>query len=140
MIENILLATDGSSTGERATNFAASLALRYRAKVTIVHAYTPVPACSDAPNHNWALYETFDVAKSLLEDVAGRLQEMGVAEVESIALEGPAVNVILGVAETCQADLIVVGARGISTWQGIPMGSVSLSVTQRSAAPVLVVK
>lgn len=140
MIENILLATDGSGSGERATKFAASLALRYHARVTVVHAFTPLPRYSDLLNYNKTLYETSEAAQSLLEDVASRLREMGVGEVEVIAHEGPAVNVILGVAETCQADLIVLGARGLSTWQGIPMGSVSLSVTQRAEVPVLVVK
>jgi nucleotide-binding universal stress UspA family protein len=48
--------------------------------------------------------------------------------------------VILGIAETRHIDLIVIGARGLSTWQGILLGSVSMAVAQRAECPVLVVK
>lgn len=140
MIKNILLATDGSGPAKQAAEFTASLAVRFRAKVTVLHAYTPVPAYLGEPNFSRAFYETFDEAKALVEDAAGRLHDMGVSEVESEVIEGPAANAILGVAETRKPGLIVIGARGLSTWQGLLMGSVSLSVTQRAECPVLVVK
>lgn len=47
---------------------------------------------------------------------------------------------ILNVAEARKPDLLVVGARGLGTWQGIFLGSVSMAVTQRAECPVLVVK
>ena len=140
MIENILLAIDGSRSAKQATEFAASLALRFRAKVTVLHAYTPVPAYLGEPNYSQVFYESLNGAKALAEDTASRLHDMGIAEVETEVIEGPAVNAILGVAETRKPDLIVIGARGLSTWQGLLMGSVSLSVTQRAECPVLVVK
>lgn len=140
MIENILLATDGSSPAKQAVEFAASLALRFRAMVTVLHAYTPIPAYLGEPNFNRAFYETIDEAKALLEATAGRLHDMGVAEMETEVIEGPAANAVLGIAETRKPDIIVMGARGLSTWQGLLMGSVSLSVTQRAECPVLVVK
>jgi nucleotide-binding universal stress UspA family protein len=140
VIENILLATDGSKPAERASDFAASLALRYRAKVTVVHAFIPVPAYLGEPTYNRALYETLDTAQALVEDAADRLHELGVNAVETEFIEGPPANVILGVAETRKPDLIVIGARGLSTWQGILIGSVSQAVVQRAECPVLVVK
>jgi len=140
MIENILLATDGSRPAKQATEFAASLALRFRAKVTVLHAYTPVPAYLGEPNYSQVFYESLNGAKALAEDTASRLHDMGVHQVETEVIEGPAANAILGVAETRKPDIIVIGARGLSTWQGLLMGSVSLSVTQRAECPVLVVK
>jgi nucleotide-binding universal stress UspA family protein len=140
MIENILLATDGSRPAKQAAEFAASLALRFRAKVTVLHAYTPVPAYLGEPNYSQVFYESLNGAKALAEDTASRLHDMGIAEVETEVIEGPAANAILGVAETRKPDIIVIGARGLSTWQGLLMGSVSLSVTQRAECPVLVVK
>jgi nucleotide-binding universal stress UspA family protein len=140
MIENILLATDGSRPARQAAEFAASLALRFRAKVTVLHAYTPVPADLGEQNYSRAFYESPDQAKALAEDTAGRLHDMGVVGVETEVIEGPAANVVLGIAETRKPDILVIGARGLSTWQGLLMGSVSLSVTQRAECPVLVVK
>ena len=140
MIQNILLATDGSAAAERAADYAASLAIRFLGKVTVLHAYTPVPGHLGEPNYNRALYENLDEARSVVERAAERLRALGVSEVETDLVEGPPANVILGVAETRQPDLIVIGARGLSTWQGMLMGSVSMAVTQRTERPVLVVK
>ena len=75
-----------------------------------------------------------------MEDAAGHLHDMGIVDVATEVIEGPAINALLGVAETRKPDIIVIGARGLSTWQGLLMGSVSLSVTQRAECPVLVVK
>ena len=140
MIASILLATDGSRPAKQAAEFAASLALRFQAKVTVLHAYTPVPAYLGEPNYSRAFYETLDEVNALVEDTASRLHDMGVVEVVTEVIEGPAANAIIGVAETRKPDIIVIGARGLSTWQGLLMGSVSLSVTQRAECPVLVVK
>jgi len=140
MIEHILLATDGSRPAKQAAEFAASLALRFRAKVTVFHAYTSAPAYLGEPNYSRAFYQTLDEAKALVEDAAGHLHDMGIVEVATEVIEGPAINALLGVAETRKPDIIVIGARGLSTWQGLLMGSVSLSVTQRAECPVLVVK
>lgn len=139
MIENILLATDGSRPAKQAAEFAASLALRFRAKVIVLHAYTPVPAYLGEPNYSRAFYETIDDANAVVEETAGRLHDMGV-EVKTELIEGPPANAILGIAETRKPDIIVIGARGLSTWQGLLMGSVSLSIIQRAECPVLVVK
>lgn len=140
MIRNILLATDGSLPAERATDFVASLALRFKTHVMVLHAYTPIPAYSGEPNYRRSFYETLEEARSLVEKAAKRLNELGLEEVDTDIVEGPAANVILGVAESSAADLIVLGARGLGTWQGILLGSVSMSVTQRSECPVLIIK
>jgi nucleotide-binding universal stress UspA family protein len=65
---------------------------------------------------------------------------MGVPDVDIDTAEGPAASVILNVAESRKPDLLVEGARGLGTWQGIILGSVSMAVTQRAECPVLVVK
>jgi|DewCreStandDraft_1066081.scaffolds.fasta_scaffold00827_11 nucleotide-binding universal stress UspA family protein len=140
MIQSILYATDGSAPAERAGDFVASLAVRYGARVTVLHAYTPVPAYLGEPNYSRTLYKTLEEAEALVADVARRLRELGVAEVETEVVEGPAADAILNVAEVRKPDLIVVGARGLGTWRGLILGSVSMAVTQRAECPVLVVK
>jgi nucleotide-binding universal stress UspA family protein len=140
MINNILLATDGSMPSQRAAEFVASLSRRYHAKVVVLHAYTPVPGNHHAHNYSRSLYETPEEAELLVTQVANRLNELGATQVETDVMEGPAANVIIGVAESCSPDLIVIGARGNSTWQGMLLGSVSMVVTQRAGCPVLIVK
>lgn len=140
MIQHILLTTDGSAPAERAADFAASLATRYGARVTVLYAFDAVPHYLGEPNYSQALHQTLKEANSLVDGVAKRLREMGAAEVETEVLEGPAASAILSMAETRKPDLLVMGARGLSTWQGVILGSVSLAVTQRAECPVLVVK
>lgn len=140
MIQNILLATDGSAPADRAAEFAASLAARYGATVTVLHAYDAIPFRLGEPFYSEALTAALQKAQSLVEGVAARLRELGVTNVDTDILEGPASGAILRVAETRKPDLIVLGARGLGTWQGILLGSVSMAVTQRAECPVLVVK
>jgi nucleotide-binding universal stress UspA family protein len=119
MIESILLATDGSAPAERAADFAGSLASHYQAKSTVLHAYPPVPAFLGGPNYSRAVDNTLDQARASVERAAARLREMGVSELETDLLEGPAGDAILRVAETRRPHLIVLGVRGLSIWQGI---------------------
>ncbi len=136
MIRHILLATDGSFAADRAADFAASLAVRYRARVTVLHAFSTSGEPAGLPGPAW----TWAAAQSAVAGTARHLTSMGVAEVETTVVEGPAPNVILGVAETLGADMVVMGARGASPWPGQTLGSVSHAIVERAACPVLVVK
>ncbi len=140
MIQNILLTTDGSGPASRAAELAASLAARYGAQITVLHAYDAIPSQLGEPFYNEALTGVLQKAQALVDSVAARLLELGVAHVNTDILEGPAADAILRVAETRNPDLIVLGARGLGTWKGILLGSVSMAVTQRAECPVLVVK
>jgi nucleotide-binding universal stress UspA family protein len=140
MIQTILLATDGSSAAQEAADFAASLALRFQARVIVLNAFSPALARSNEPHPSWTPHQRLGEAHGLVTDAARRLREIGVQSVDTEVMEGPPANVILGVAETQKPDLIVMGARGSSTWQGHMLGSVSMAVTLRAECPVLVVK
>ncbi len=140
MIKHILLATDGSAAAERAADMAASLAIRYDAKLTVLHAYHPVPVFLGEPHYSQAVERTLEGSTRLVEGVSKRLRELGVKEVVTELIEGTAADAILGMVETRKPDLVVIGSRGLGTWQGAFLGSVSMSVTQRAPCPVLVVK
>ena len=140
MIQHILLATDGSAPAERATDFTASLAMCYGAKVTVLYAYTPVPAFLGEPTYSQALNNTLKEAETLVANEANRMREKLVEDVETSLVEGPAVGAILNAVEIRKPDLVVIGGRGLGTWKGLIMGSVSMAVTQRAMCPVLIVK
>jgi nucleotide-binding universal stress UspA family protein len=141
MIQHILYATDGSFASEHAGDYVASLAIRFHAKVTVLHAFTQLPV--PIVNYNTTEMESYEDEKdanALAQKTAERLRKLGVVDVETEVVSGQPAHVILGVAESIKPDIIVIGARGLSTWQGILLGSVSMSVTQRAEVPVLVVK
>ena len=62
---------------------------------------------------------------------------MTVKSVFEVGSPGPAV---LAVAKKYNADLIVMGSRGLGLLKGIFLGSVSSYVTSHATCPVLIVK
>jgi nucleotide-binding universal stress UspA family protein len=126
---------------DRAGDYVASIAIRFHAKVTILHAFLVMPvSTANMPVPPLNSYTLQKDAEGLAEKTADRLRNLGVQEVESEVIVGQPANVILGVAESIQPDMIILGARGLSTWKGLLLGSVSSSIVQRAEIPVLVVK
>jgi nucleotide-binding universal stress UspA family protein len=141
MIQHILFATDGSLSAEHAEDYVASFAMRFHSKVTVLHAFIHLPEAQHEytfPNNDSYAFD--EDVHSLIERIADRLRGFGVKEVNTEVVSGQPASVILGVAETIKPDLIIVGARGVGTWQGLLLGSTSMSVVQRAEIPVLVVK
>lgn len=91
-------------------------------------------------NYSRALDRALEYATDMLAQTAKHLREMGVKEIATEFIEGPPADAIVGVAETRRPDILVIGSRGLGTWQGAFLGSVSMAVTQRAECPVLVVK
>lgn len=141
MFWHILFATDGSLGAERAADYAAALAVRFHSKVTILHAFNPaIGSRSGATFQTVEVFASQKDAESIVQRAAERMHNHGVEQVETNMLQGQPDHVILGVAESIKPDVIVIGARGVSTWQGLILGSTSMSVVQRAEIPVLVVK
>lgn len=141
MFRHILFATDGSFSADRAADYVAALAVRFHSRVTVLHAYSELaapPAGYTFPSVD-AHARAQDV-EALVQRIADQLRDHGVEDVEVEIVQGQPAHVILGAAESVEPDLIVIGARGVSTWQGMLLGSTSLSVVQRAQTPVLVVK
>ena len=63
----------------------------------------------------------------------------GAGEVEQVAVVGSPVETLIDVVTRAQADLLVVGNRGLNSLKGRLMGSVPADVTRRSTVDVLVV-
>jgi nucleotide-binding universal stress UspA family protein len=67
-------------------------------------------------------------------------KKAGVKDVDTIIREGDYANSILEVADSIDADMIVIGRRGLSKLKGFVTGSVSNKVSQRANCSVLTVK
>lgn len=80
------------------------------------------------------------VADKVLEDSARIAREQGAAEVATRLLHGDPAGAILEAARDSQADMIVLGARGLSELKGLLMGSVSHKVAQLAECSVVTVK
>lgn len=80
------------------------------------------------------------VGKYVLSNVSHICAEKGVKKVTKKVEEGYAAEVILNMAQSVGADMIVLGSRGLGGLKGLLMGSVSLKVTQAATCTCVTVK
>jgi nucleotide-binding universal stress UspA family protein len=145
MFGSIVVGTDGSATASEAVRQASQLAQSVGAKVYLVSAYEPVPEGrlrderQQVPEDlQWMVNPREDV-EGTLEDGAGALSESGV-EVETLAREGDPADAILDVAEEKNADLIVVGNKGMTGAKRFLLGSVPNKVSHHAPCSVLIIR
>ena len=129
MYSSIVVGTDGSQTAGIAVAQAAELAAAIGAKLDIVGAYHPVSKArvqaeaAEAPEDlQWAIGPREDV-DAKLEAAAAIAREAGVS-VELCPRQGDPADAILDVAEERDADLIVVGNKGMTGAKRFLLGSV----------------
>lgn len=134
----IVLATDGSEDAEAATSVAASFALASGACVRVVHVWN-----LEVHHRNgvWDV-ETRNEACDLIAKAVKRLRAAGV-EADGELDRADSSHVALAIAEASRhfnADLVVLGSRGLSDWQAMMRHSISHAVLSEVDCPVLVVR
>jgi nucleotide-binding universal stress UspA family protein len=132
----VMVATDGSAEARAAVEWTRRLPLRDDARFLVVSVVSPpaLPYASDweATERQARVHEAHEAI-----DDASRL--LG-ASVESRLAEGDAREALIAAATEWSADLIVLGARGLSGVKEFLLGSVSLGVARHAPCPVLVCK
>jgi nucleotide-binding universal stress UspA family protein len=136
-IRRIVVGLDGSEHSQRAAEWAASLATSIDAEVVGVHALgllhrTPGGELVPSDTHRDEIrdqLETSWCAPFRAASVAYR------AELR----EGNPVTTMLELADDVDADLLVVGSRGVGGFPGLLLGSTSTQVAQHARRPVVIV-
>jgi len=80
------------------------------------------------------------VGEDLMKKARARARAKGVDNIEIMIVEGDPATLILATAKDKNADLIVLGSRGLSDLAGLLMGSVSHKVSQMAACTCITVK
>ena len=80
------------------------------------------------------------LGEDIVDKAVKKAKKAGIVGVEAEIKEGDYANCILESASSVEADLIVMGRRGLSNIQGFVTGSVSHKVSQRADCAVLTVK
>lgn len=145
MFRSIVVGTDGSQTAEEAVRQATDLAKTVGATLEIVSAYEPVPAQRlreerrDAPEDlQWAINPREDVDVTL-NAAATPAREAGVS-VNVYPRQGDPADAILDVAEEREADLIVIGNKGMRGAKRFLLGSVPNKVSHHAPCSVLIIR
>jgi nucleotide-binding universal stress UspA family protein len=145
MFSSIVVGTDGSDTATQAVRQAVDLALSVGAKLEFVSAYEPVPSQRlreerrTAPEDiQWAINPREDV-DATLEAAATVARDAGVT-VEVYPRQGDPADAILDVAEEQDADLIIVGNKGMTGAKRFLLGSVPNKVSHHAPCSVLIIR
>ena len=145
MIQNILIAVDGSEPADNALEFALDLAENHSATLLLINVYSklipfiytvPVPGVDEYFQH---LEERH---KSMLEDIYQNAKKRKPnINISTKLVEGhPPARKIVEIAREENFDLIVMGHRGLSGIKELVLGSVSNRVAHDAECPVLIVK
>lgn len=145
LFKRIVVGTDGSDSAKEAVKQAASLAQLTGASLDVVSAYEPVPKRrvdserEGAPadiQHEFGPREDVNFA---LDGAAAIARDMGV-EVKPHPRDGDPADAILATAEEVEADLIVVGNKGMTGARRFLLGSVPNKVSHHADCSVLIVR
>ena len=143
-LDKIVIGTDGSDNAQRALEAAAQLATMAGGVLHVVCAHDPSPphevadALRHLPHDFWSMYDPASAQREVLDKAAAGLAERGVEHVEHLVEKHPA-HAILDVADEVDADLIVVGNRGVGWTARFTRGSVSSRVAAHTHRSILIV-
>lgn len=142
-MQHILVATDGSETAHRAATFGANLAKSLGARVTVVHVMAPLRV----PPESLVLPEYLEIAEKARQESGQRILKGAASEVEHtmgkapdvLLLDGNPAKELADAVKAQNADLLVVGSRGLGAFSRMLIGSTSTKLVHICERPVLVV-
>ena len=136
--ERILLATDGSEASKAAVDATIAIAKSPTARVKVAHVWN----LEVHHRHGHWDVEVRSEAEKLVDVSVERLLQAGViAEREIIRADSQHVAAAIACsAKAFEADLVVIGSRGLSDWQSLRQHSVSHQLLCGLDCPVLIVR
>ena len=135
-IERIVVGIDGSDNSRRALAWSAELAETLGAEVVAVHSVGLLERLGEGRELSEGTYS--DVRHQFDTEWCAALERSGLRSVR-VLRDGNPVSALLAVAEEFDADLIVVGSRGVGGYPELLLGSTSTQVAQHSTRPVTIV-
>jgi len=131
VFRNLLVADSGKGQVEDMVRILRDIPPCRQAKVTLLHVI-PEQVGSDLEEHR-------SRSRSLVEEAISRIG-LSAAEATTLVRQGDTKQTVLRVADEINADLIVMGSRGLGRLQSILANSASQYVFQLSTRPMLLVR
>lgn len=125
VLKNVVFATDGSQHSLKAASFAARTLDLADAKVRVLACSADTAGEQEAGANARKTAETLD--------------QCGVKAVCGTRCGNPAAEIVASAAEN-NADLVVMGSRGLTGLKTVLLGSVSRAVSENAGCPVLIVR
>jgi len=128
----VVVGIDGSDGARRALQWAAEEARLRGASLRVVHVWSYLDQAGEAFDPTYGEED----ARQLLDEAVSGIEADGL-DVERKTVCDLAARGLLDSA--ADADLLVVGARGMGGFRGLLLGSVSQQVAQHAPCPVVIV-
>ncbi|AOY58610.1 MULTISPECIES: universal stress protein [Desulfococcus] len=139
-LKKILVPVDGSESAGRALEYAIELVkLVGDAEVLLVHCHKPFPRLLGEPYLQEAINRIQEDADRIIDPCREVLGKAGVGFKERV-LEGAPWEKITEAADIEACDMIIMGSRGCTDFQGLFLGSVTHRVLHTTPCPVLVIR
>jgi nucleotide-binding universal stress UspA family protein len=145
MLDNILVAVDGSEYSKKALEFAIELADKFSGRLRLVHVPQGVAAdrvmvLGGASMMIHANHEQIEAAGRELVEAARKLAEEQLPGRVDTELRGgdPAAEIVAS-AEENEVDCIIIGSRGLGDFGGMLLGSVSHKVNHTAPCTCITV-
>ena len=140
----IVVGTDGSDSSYKAVEKAASLAGDEGAQLVIACAYYPtderdVGAAADVLKDDAYQVRGSAPTNDILRTAREKAHAVGATNIVERSIVGAPVDSLLQLVVDVDADLLVIGNRGLNTWTGRLLGSVPSDVARKSRSDVLIV-
>lgn len=136
----IVVGTDGSKSSMLAVERAAKIAAAFEATLIIGSAYyEDKDDASKTLRQDSVTILGDETAKQNLEAAAEHARDNGAGEVETATRQGTPVQALMEIVNDHDADLLVVGNRGINSLTGRLLGSVPADVARQSDCDVMIV-
>lgn len=140
----ILVGVDGSVTSDAAIRFATREAVLREAPLTLMHVLSPIPQWGAPSMHPEVSAAWEDNARHIVEQArkstVATSAESALLDVRTeIAYSTAATAASVLIGASSQAQMIVVGCRGMGTVGRLVLGSVSSALVQHARCPVAVI-
>lgn len=145
MFERILVAVDGSEGAKKALKLAAGVQKLCGGELLILtvfrhHSLLEASMSMVRPEEPENLDDAMrGHAKQVAEEAKDIAVEAGASKVRGFVKGGQPARTIVKFGEEHDADVIIIGSRGLGDIEGFLLGSVSHKVTSLASCPVIVV-
>ena len=136
-IKKILVALDGSKNSQRGLDMGINLARQFDTKLIGIYVISNIPKKYyklDYPEKPLLI-----AADKIMESAKIRCAQNGILFEKKISFGEPGPEIIK-FAKSLNFDIVIIGARGMSSIKEVFLGSVSNHVLHKSSIPVMIVK
>jgi len=139
LFKRILVAVDGSDHAAKAAQYARGMARTQGAELVLLHCPGNIPRLIGGAALEQLRKDLEAEGEELVKEYRSLCDGYDVCYTIEVRIGDPA-NVLIRYAEENDMDLIVMGSRGLTDFEGLLLGSVTHNVLQRTCCPVLIIR